>query len=69
MKTIQISVDLDSTVVPRFEAALTGDDRDVLLEVEKAIVRTLYPERVIPAGLGAESVDLDPDLVNVTGAA
>jgi hypothetical protein len=65
-----ITVELDPSAAERFDAAASapGEEDNLLLAVEKAIVRLLYPERVVPAGLAAESVELDPDLVNVTGA-
>jgi hypothetical protein len=60
-----IEVLLDPSAATLYDAALTGNDSDVLLQVEKAIVSTLYPDRVIAGGLGGPQVDLDVDLVEV----
>lgn len=70
-ETRTITVELRPSAARRFDKALRSpaESDSVLLAVERAIVRLLYPERVIPASLGAESVELDADLVNVIGAA
>lgn len=67
METRNIEVLLSPEAAKLYDATVNGgDDRtDVLLAVEKAIVKTLYPDRVTTGGLSGEQVDLDPDLVDV----
>lgn len=63
MKTRLIEVGLSEDAARRYDEALTGDDTDVLLLVEKLVIGRLYPERRF--GLQRVDADTDCDVVDV----
>lgn len=63
MQARHIAVNLSDEAAERYDAAITGDDDDVLLNVEKAIFITLYgTDRAVGHMMGLET---DADRVAV----
>lgn len=67
METRTLEIRLHPEAAELYDAACTGDDRDVVLAVEKALVKALYPHRA-GRSLSGEYVETDSDLVEVTPA-
>jgi hypothetical protein len=64
-----IEIELSEEAAELYDAALTGNDDDVILSVEKAVIGALYPDRINRPTRGVTMADVlidvstDSDLV------